>query len=187
MIRTMLLAMVCMLWSCDAPRAYPPEEALKWVRQCGGQLIADANAAWAALPESASAQDIRVRQEAFHAAAGRLLTLQVRLDEEGRPVGLQLRPAFWDNATFDASPQVDIAKRLALRQATLNLVRRVDVALGFAAPTGSADHAMLDGWLGEGASRINYATPGPWTMQLRAMGANFTSCDAFDWPPQMAQ
>lgn len=174
---SLLCLTLVMLAGCRQQPSYTSAQTAKWVRQCGGQLIADAKAFYDSTSADLSEGELEQRIEGFYATAGRLLTLKTQLDAEGRPVGLELRPNFWDNT------QVSVEQRQQWQRDTRRLVAGIEVSLGLRLPAevqGSSQ--MLQSWLGDAAFRLDMENlQVPFTLALRRVQDPFLGRKDLNW------
>ena len=172
--------LVVLAAGCAEPVTYTPTQTDKWVRQCGGRLIADAATFWRELDPSLDQAAVQRQVENFLAVEGRLLTMQVIEDQGGRPVGLGLRPSFWDHTLV--APQ----RRATLQADTLALIHRVSCALGLvpADEWTAADTSMLHDWFGPAFGELQLAAHhAPCTGAWRRVLTTWVDREALAWPP----
>jgi hypothetical protein len=175
-----VIAMLLCLSACSEPRSFSQADAAKWVRQCGGRLLADAEAFYDSIPTDMPREQVLLRAQAFLAAESSILTLALKEGDDGQPVGLGLRPEFWNNIV---APE---AVKVQWRNDTMLLVSQVLVATGIEVPDSwsAASAAPLRTSLGEAFDTIaSQQLIAPWTATLRTHQRAFPSKQLFNWPP----
>jgi len=175
-----VIAMLLCLSGCSEARSFSQAEADKWVRQCGGRLLADAAEFYVSIPTDMPREQVLLRTQAFLAAESSILTLALKEDDDGRPVGLELREAFWNNIVAPESV------KMQWRNDTMLLVKQVLVATGIEVPGSwsSASAAPLRANLGDAfTSVVGQRLSPPWTARLRVLQPGFPPKQLFSWPP----
>jgi hypothetical protein len=166
----LLVALTCVLVAvgCSRPQHFTEAQAVKWVRDVGDRLVFDAKAFYESIPADMPEARLANRIAVFLAAESRFLTLQLVEDAEGRPVGLVLRPSFWDRVV---APQPRIE---ALKRQSRLLVAQVLVALGVQRPANEAQGKPLASVIeGRVTMQLLDESPLPLTTQLRSLHVPF--------------
>ena len=164
-----LMALMSLLsMGCGGPQHFTEDQAVKWVRDVGDRLVFDARAFYESIPADMPDGQLANRVAVFLAAESRLLTLQLEEDGDGRPIGLVLRPLFWDHVV---APQSRIE---LLKGESRLLVAQVLVALGVQrAATAREGRPLEDAIAGKVTMQTLRASPLPMTTMLRRHGVAF--------------